>query len=165
MFGLIKKYSVHMCSEVKGIITLNGNPVESVLINRSLKFAHKIEKEDQVITVSDGTFNMPEVVVESKIPGDMFSHEVTYQLITAIHGGEEYELWNSELRGIDEPDEYKQKLSSLNADLVSPNVDFIFPNHAHENLDFYGSTICRWESDFEIYETEDDDTDYFKDFK
>ena len=77
------------------------------------------------ISGDTGTFNMPEVVVESKIPGDMFSHEVTYQLITAIHGGEEYELWNSELRGIDEPDEYKQKLSSLNADLVSPNVDFI----------------------------------------
>ena len=77
----------------------------------------------------------------------MFSHEVTYQLITAVYEGEEYELWNSELRGIDEPNEYKQKLSSLNADLVSPNVDFIFPNHANENLDFYGSTICRWESD------------------
>ena len=44
MFGLIKKYDVHMYSEVKGIITLNGNPVEGVLINRSLKFAHKIEK-------------------------------------------------------------------------------------------------------------------------
>lgn len=48
MFGLIKKYDVHMCSEVKGVITLNVNPVEGVLINRSLKFAHKIEKEDQI---------------------------------------------------------------------------------------------------------------------
>mgnify|MGYP006910663616 CR=1 FL=1 len=43
-----------MCSEVKGVITLNGNPVAGVLINRSLKLAHKIEKEDQVITASDG---------------------------------------------------------------------------------------------------------------
>lgn len=33
-----------MCSEVKGIITLNGNPVEGVLINRTLEFAHKVEK-------------------------------------------------------------------------------------------------------------------------
>ena len=45
MFGLIKKYDVHMCSEVKGIITLNGNPVEGVLINRSLKFAHKMKNK------------------------------------------------------------------------------------------------------------------------
>ncbi|MEL0634493.1 DUF6795 domain-containing protein [Pseudoalteromonas carrageenovora] len=66
MFGLIKKYDVHMCSEVKGIITLNGNPVEGVTINRSLKFAHKIEKEDQVITASDGTFYMPEVVINKQ---------------------------------------------------------------------------------------------------
>lgn len=34
-----------MCSEVKG-----------ALINRNMKFAHKIEKEDQVITVPDGSF-------------------------------------------------------------------------------------------------------------
>ncbi|MFK3863688.1 transthyretin-like family protein [Pseudoalteromonas rhizosphaerae] len=44
-FWLNKKYSVHMCSEVKG-----------ALIKRSLKFAHKIEKEDQVITALDGSF-------------------------------------------------------------------------------------------------------------
>ena len=164
MFGLIKKYSVHMCSEVKGVITLNDNPVEGVLINRSLKFAHKIEKEDQVITASDGTFNMPEVVVESKIPGDMFSHEVTYQLITAIHGGEEYELWSSKLNGIKERSEYKYKLSSLNADLESTEVNFTFPNYDNPNLEFDASSICRWEHDFEIYEIEDSE-DYFKDFR
>ncbi|CAM3150852.1 hypothetical protein PAT01_39380 [Pseudoalteromonas atlantica] len=47
MFGLIKKYSVHMCSEVKGVITLNGNPVAGVLINRSLKFVHNVIKNKQ----------------------------------------------------------------------------------------------------------------------
>ena len=34
-----------MCSEVKG-----------ALIKRSLKFVHKMEKEDQVITAPDGSF-------------------------------------------------------------------------------------------------------------
>ena len=164
MFGLIKKYSVHMCSEVKGVLTLNGAPVEGALIKRNLLFAHKVEKEDQVTTGYDGSFYLPEVVIDSKIPGDMFSHELTYQVIRAIYDNEEYELWNSELRGIDEYEEYKQKLFSLNADLISPNVEFLFPNHNNPNLGFYGSTICRWDNDFEIYENEDNDADYFKDF-
>ena len=163
MFGLIKKYDVHMCSEVKGIITLNGNPVEGVLINRTLEFAHKVEKEDQVTTAPDGSFYLPEVVIESKIPGDMFSHEVTYQAISAVYAEKKYKLWGSKLRGISEPSEYKQKLSSLNADLDSTEVNFVFPNHENPNLEFDGSSICRWEHDFEIYEIEDSE-DYFKDF-
>ena len=85
MFGLIKKFDVHMCSEVKGVITLKGKPVEGAVIIRNLKFAHRVEKEDQVLTAADGSFFMPEVVIDSKIPGDMFSHEVTYQYITVLY--------------------------------------------------------------------------------
>ena len=164
MFGLIKKYDVHMCSEVKGVITLKGKPVEGAVILRNLKFAHRVEKEDQVLTAADGSFFMPEVVIDSKIPGDMFSHEVTYQYITVLYNSSEYELWNCELVGIEERNEYKEKLNSLIADLSSQNVDFIFTNHSNKNLNFYGSTICRWKNDFEIYENEDD-TDHFKDFR
>ena len=96
-----------MCSEVKGILTLHGEPVEGALIKRNLNFAHKVQEEDQITTASDGSFYLPEVVIESKIPGDMFSHEVTYQAITAVYKGEEYDLWNSKLSGINELNEYK----------------------------------------------------------
>ncbi|MBH0059457.1 hypothetical protein I6F65_21220 [Pseudoalteromonas sp. SWXJZ94C] len=68
MFGLIKKYSVHMCSEVKGVLTLKGAPVEGALIKRNLLFANKVEKEDQVTTGYDGSFYLPEVVIDSKKP-------------------------------------------------------------------------------------------------
>ena len=163
MFGLVKTYSVHMCSEVEGAVTLHGEPVENAIIKRSLKFAHKVEKEDVVTTDSTGAFYLPAVVIDSKIPGDMFSHEVTLQLITVEHKGETFELWNSKLAGISEPIEYKQKLLSLNGDLTTPKVNFAFPNYADENLEFCASSICRWQNDFEIYET-DDGIDLFKDF-
>ena len=164
MFGLIKKYDVHMCSEVKGVLTLNGEPIEGALINRHLNFAHKLEKDDEVRTASDGSFYLPEVIIESKIPGDMFSHDVTYQRITAVYKDEEYELWNSKFTGISELNEYKQKLACLNGDLASSEVNFVFPNNSNEHLEFNGSGICRWENDFETYEVEDSE-DYFKDFR
>ena len=51
----------------------------------------------------------------------------------------------------------------MNGDLASTEVHFVFPNNNHENLEFNGSGICRWENDFETYEVEDSE-DYFKDF-
>ena len=60
--------------------------------------------------------------------------------------------------------ENEDKLSSLNADLESTEVNFTFPNYDNPNLEFDASSICRWEHDFEIYEIEDSE-DYFKDFR
>lgn len=162
MFGLFRKYDVHMCSEVRGMVTLNGKPVSGALVKRHLKFAYKIEKEDEAETDFDGVFFLPEVSIESKIPGDMFSQESTSQLITVEYGGEKYDLWSSKLPSINEPDEYREKLSSLNGALENKRVNFAFPNHSDENLEYCASSICRWEKDFEIYKV-DDGIDYFKD--
>lgn len=161
MFGLFGQYDVHMCSEVRGVITLNGKPVSGALIKRHLKFAYKIEKEDEVETDSDGGFFLPEVKIESKIPSDIFSQESTSQHITVEYGGEEYDLWSSKLPSINEPSEYRKKLSSLKGELESERVNFSFPNYSDDNLEYCASSICRWEKDFEIYKV-DDDIDYFK---
>ncbi|MDO6610177.1 hypothetical protein Q4601_00390 [Shewanella sp. 1_MG-2023] len=163
MFGLIKSFDVHMCSEVKGIVLLDGNPVVGAVINRNLEFAYKVEKEDVTVTDSEGQFYLPAINIKSKIPGDMFSHETTSQFITVTYDGETYVLWNSSLRGITELVEYKNKLASLDCDLLSSKVHFSFPNLTNRNLDFSGSGICHWETDFEIYEV-DDGIDYFENF-
>ncbi|SBS31927.1 hypothetical protein MSP8886_02283 [Marinomonas spartinae] len=162
MFGLFKTYDVHMCSEVKGVLTLDGSPLGGIVVNRYLKFAYKLEKEDQTITNQDGSFYLPEVKIQSKIPGDMFSQESTFQLITVNYSDKSYELWRSKFPGLVELSEYKKKLSCLNGDLSSEKVNFAFQNDTDENLEFSASSICRWENDFEVYQI-NDDTDYFKD--
>ncbi|OBT11158.1 hypothetical protein A9267_00455 [Shewanella sp. UCD-FRSSP16_17] len=163
MFGLVKNFDVHMCSEVKGVVLLDGKPVTGAVINRSLEFAYKVEKEDLTKTDTDGRFYLPAININSKIPGDMFSQETTSQYITVTYKDETYVLWSINLRGITELVEYKSKLASLNCDLLSSKVHFTIPNLKNRNLDFSGSGICRWEKDFEIYEV-DDGIDYFENF-
>ena len=41
MFGLLKTYDVHMCSEVKGKVLLNGKSVVGAKISRKLNYIHK----------------------------------------------------------------------------------------------------------------------------
>ena len=77
MFGLLKTYDVHMCSEVKGQIFLNGKPVVGAKITRKLNYIHKFVENDETQTDENGNFYMPEVNLSSKKPGDMFVHNLS----------------------------------------------------------------------------------------
>ncbi|WP_432402136.1 DUF6795 domain-containing protein [Shewanella sp. MF05960] len=161
MFGLLKTYDVHMCSEVKGQVLVNGKPVVGAKVTRQLKYIHKFVENDETRTDENGEFSMPEVNLSSKKPGDMFVHNFTEQQIELFHDGKSYLLWRSSVIGIEESPEVKEKLATLNADLTSKEVDFTFPNKRNRNLEFDGSSICRWETDFDVYELNDDEEDFF----
>ena len=161
MFGLIKKYNVHMCSEVKGIVTLDGEPVEGAKILRELSYADDVIEADETETDNNGYFLMPVVTITSKKPGDMFVHDVVKQHINVLYEGNTYKLWKTRLLGIEPFAEVEEKLTSLNGDLSNSEVQFTFPNKQNPNLEFDGVSICRWDNDFEIFELIDDDTQFF----
>jgi len=161
MVGLMKKYDVHMCSEVKGCILNNGEPVNGARIRRELTYAHSVVEIDETVTDANGYFSMPEILITSKKPGDMFVHDVVLQRITILSNEETYVLWNTKQLGIEPFKEIEEKLLTLNGDLSSQEVRFTFPNKKNPSLEFDGLSICRWENDFEVFELEDDGTQFF----
>ncbi|MEO3681788.1 DUF6795 domain-containing protein [Shewanella vesiculosa] len=161
MFGLLKKYDVHMCSEVKGQVLLNGKPVVGAKVIRELSYIHQVENNDETLTDESGCFFMPKVSISSKKPGDMFVNDTVIQKISVCNDNSTFLLWHSRLGGITEFEEVKEKLTSLNCDLNNKEVLFTFPNKTNENLEFDGESICRWEKDFDIYELNDEDEDFF----
>ncbi|TCI01771.1 hypothetical protein EZV61_15995 [Corallincola luteus] len=161
MFGLLKKYDVHLCPVVQGRITLHDKPISGVPVKRWLYYIDEIERVDTTETDSDGRFSFPEVTIRSKLPGDIFTVSRTQQKITTTHEDLDYTLWEADLSGIKALPEYSEKLGTLICDLSSNEVNFTFPNHSNPNREYDATSICRWENDFEIYVIEDDGTEFF----
>lgn len=154
MFGLFKTYDVHLCPEVKGQLVLKGEPVAGVTITRSLIFWDEDPRVDTTESDENGHFSFPDVVIQSKKPGDMFVQERTRQEIFAEVNGQKYLLWLSTLQGYEERPEYGRKLASLNCDLDFNVAKFEFKNDQTSDPDsqLFAAGICRWEEDFEIFE-------------
>ena len=49
MFGLFKKYDVHLCPEVKGRILDHGKPVEGLVVKRWLFYVDEINRCSEVV--------------------------------------------------------------------------------------------------------------------
>ncbi len=152
MFGLFKRYDVHLCPAVAGRITDNGVPLAAVTVQRELVYADNKVRRDKVTTDADGRFSLPERNIRSSLPGNMFAHDHTWQLISLEHDGRVLTLWNVVHKGIAPTPEFDAKLRSLNADIRDPLVGFGFRNNTVPELPFGGETICRWDSDFEVIE-------------
>ena len=150
MFGIFKKYDVHLCPEVKGRILDHGKPVEGLEVKRWLVYTDEIEREDSSFTDANGEFYFPEKNIRSKLPGRWFVESLTTQVIYVQVNEGTIQLWNATLLGRDPNSAYEKKLNSLNCDLKNPAVNFEFENPTGGKK-FYARGICRWNDDFEIY--------------
>ncbi len=164
MFGFLKNYDIEMSPEVQGRLTDAGNPVAGVTITRSLRYSDGTERSDETQTDSQGQFEFPAVTIQSGRPGSIFGVDYIHQQIEASHSGQTFHLWRSVFYGIQMPPEYLEKLASLNGDLIDREASFSFPNRAKPDSEYSASGICRWDSNFEIYEfeEEEDDEEYYK---
>ena len=148
MFGLFKKYDVHLCPEVKGRILDHGKPVEGLEVKRWLHYVDEIEREDRTFTNSNGEFYFPEKNIRSRLPGRMFVENLTRQSIYIELNNEKLPLWHSTLRGRFTDTAYSKKLNSLYCDLKNTAVNFEFENPSG-GMEYYARSICRWNDDFE----------------
>lgn len=85
MFGFGKKYDVFLCPEVKGSISIDGEPVEGLTIMREVIYddAHV----ETVKTEEDGSFYFPPLTVQSSTPGKAFDETRTRQVLVTEYEG------------------------------------------------------------------------------
>ena len=150
MFGLFKKYDVHLCPEVKGKVLDNGEPVSNLTVHRWLCYTDEVEREDSAITNIKGEFYLPECKIRSKLPGRAFVESITNQLIYIEHKDEKIPLWQAVLEGRQPLEAFNYKLEALNCDLSNPIVTFEFKSDFSQRT-YSARGICRWENDFQIY--------------
>ena len=162
-------YKVHLCPEVKGQVSENGQPLINAKIERLLCFSDGKYVEDFAYTDDKGYFSLPEVNIRSNQPAVPFAELFTSQIITLIHEGTKYILWTSRLSGTKYRHEYAKKLSCLKADISDEEVSFFFRNDEVEGYKLSAGGIARWDEDFEVIdldsyyglsEIESDDEDH-----
>jgi len=150
MFGFFKKYDAHLCSAVSGRILEQGKPLAGVKIERELRYIDEKKRRDHTLTDENGCFRLPAVNIRSKAPGWLFCEQMTGQTIGFFYKNEFYKLWGTFLSGTESITAYDTKLSSLYADIVNPPVFFTFENIELPHVPYGASSICRWDTDFEI---------------
>ncbi|NHH90416.1 DUF6795 domain-containing protein [Pseudoalteromonas sp. MB47] len=143
-------YKVHLCPEVTGHLTNNGEPLPNVKIERGLYFSDGKVRKDNTYTDSRGYFNFPEWEIRSDQPGFPFAEIFTNQIICTNYNSQEYLLWRSTLTDIQPRHEFTYKLSTLNADIKDEQICFNFKNTLHPHAPLRASSIVRWETDFDI---------------
>lgn len=150
MFGCFKKYDVHLCSSVSGTILNKSKPLVGIKVERELYYIDDKTREDSTITDENGYFTLPAINVRSKSPGSWLCEAKTTQVIGIELNNIYYKLWSTSLNGTEAVSAYDKKLSQLNADISNDLVYFTFENAEIPHVPHSASSICRWESDFEI---------------
>ena len=142
MFGFFKRYDVHLSPEVRGQITLDGQPLANIEIERILDY----DKEYFDTTLSDenGKFYFPEKSIKSTRPGQMLDETRTRQVIGLTHHEKRYLLWYTTTSSLAPEKVIVDKLTNLSCDLSNPEERYEIP--IHEDPSFYHViiSICRW---------------------
>ncbi len=143
LFGLMQKHHVHLCSQVRGSVTLKGKPIAGIEIKRSLSYADE-EQIDITKTDEQGSFAFEEKSIRSRLPGNILHQPVVRQIVYLKYEGEHYVLWYANQRGIEPIPGYTARLLQLNAELTTEEQVYEIENH-DSLLHPYGVTsICRW---------------------
>ncbi len=94
---------VVLFSAVRGVVTLKGQPVSGVTLERETEWTWGKENiRDTATTGSDGKFAFP-AVKRRMLLGKLLPHEpAVFQRILIHHGGKEYRVWIMDKRNYDE---------------------------------------------------------------
>lgn len=142
MFGFGKKYDVLLCPEVKGSISINGQPVEGLTIMREVIYDDPHVETAE--TREDGSFYFPPLNVRSSTPGKAFDETRTRQVLVTEYQGEKYVLWVYATDAIEEEPVIAEKLSNLNCDLSNEKTQHHFQIPDHPSFTHNIISICRW---------------------
>lgn len=142
MFGFGKKYDVFLCPEVKGVISINGEPVAGLTIMREVIYDDP--HVETVETEVDGSFYFPPLTVRSSTPGKAFDETRTRQVLVTEYKGEKYVLWVYATDAIEEEPVIAEKLANLNCDLSNEKIHHHFTIPDHPSFTHNIISICRW---------------------
>jgi len=144
MFGLFKKYDVHLSPEVHGVITNQGEPVTGLTVFRGLTYGDDKELVDETITDSKGIFYFAEKNIRSRKPGSMFDESSIRQTIDVDYHDEKYIIWYTEPIGIEPNEALTERLKELNCDLTNSQDEFEFSSYEYPQTGYLVHSICRW---------------------
>lgn len=140
--GFGKKTEVHLSPEVKGVVTLNGTPVEGAGVVKTLDFDQ--EYRDEQITDKDGRFAFPEKNIRSERPNTMLDETRVRQIVTVTYKGQKYLLWYATPGTIHRRAAVTRKLSLMYGELTSPETEQGFENVEKPQFPHSAFSVCRW---------------------
>ena len=144
MFGLFKKYDVHLSPEVHGTITNQGKPVVGLEVFRGLTYVGDEELIDKTVTDNQGVFYFTEKNIRSRRPGSMFHEARIRQIIDVDYQDVRYLLWATVMTGIAPNAAVSKKLTQLNCDLNDSEEYYEFNNIEYPDNAHGVESICRW---------------------
>ncbi|MBU2870473.1 hypothetical protein KO502_07170 [Colwellia sp. E2M01] len=144
MFGLFKKYDVHLSPEVHGVITKEGKPVVGLTVFRGLTYGDDKELVDEAITDNKGRFSFEEKNIRSRKPGSMFDESRIRQVIVAKAENKQYMLWYTQAIGIEPNKALTEHLKKLNCELENSEEKIRFNSYEYPQAGYLVHSICRW---------------------
>lgn len=144
MFGLFKKYDVHLSPEVHGTITNQGKPVVGLEVFRGLTYGDDKEMVDSTSTDSEGRFSFTEKNIRSRKPGSMFDESRIRQVIVAKGENKEYMLWYTQSIGFEPNKALTEHLKKLNCELGNSEEKIRFNSYEYPQAGYLVHSICRW---------------------
>lgn len=142
MFGLFKKYDVHLSPEVRGQIMEGGKPVAGLKVSRSLTYGE--ERIDHTHTDEQGRFEFPVKWIRSGIPGRPMDETRNRQIVYAEREGKQFLLWYAVTDSIEPEAVVREKLGSMRCDLNTPEELQHFEMAEHPGFTHDVMSICRW---------------------
>ena len=132
-----KEEEVVLFSEMEGHITLNGEPVKNVKIERRINWKDDIGETDYVTTDDKGYFLLPEIKQMIKLSG--FTQFVVGQEIKIETNGNEYFIWSMGKRT-------KNKYGELNGKPKNFKCELNDDDQPHRLESGLLMTKCKWDS-------------------
>ncbi|MCF6234946.1 MAG: DUF4198 domain-containing protein [Gammaproteobacteria bacterium] len=131
MFGLFKKYDVHLSPEVHGVITEKGKAVVGLEVFRGLTYGDEKELVDKTTTDAEGKFSFTEKIIRSRKPGSMFDESTIRQTIDVDYQGEKYILWYTHAIGFEPNLALTERLDNLSCELTNSEEEFEFDSYEY----------------------------------
>ncbi|MFC1750926.1 DUF6795 domain-containing protein [Pseudomonadota bacterium] len=116
--AFFESMKINLFSDMKGIVTLNGEPVDGAVIKRLAKPSNKKEFRDQTVTDAEGRFELPVMETSSFLKLLPMDSSV-YQMVTIEYLGNIYEAWKLSAAS----DKYKGELNSDEMIGTSDEID------------------------------------------
>jgi len=144
MFGLFKKYDVHLSPEVHGVITNDGAPVVGLKVFRGLTYGDDKELIDETLTDDEGRFSFPEKNIRSRKPGSMFDESRIRQVVFTKKENKDFMLWYTQAIGINPNKALTERLEKLHCELTDSEEQFEFDSVEYPQAGYLVHSICRW---------------------
>lgn len=141
MFGWLKRYDVHLCPEVRGIISNNGEPLAGLRVYRELDYDRAYS--DSAITDAQGRFFFAEKNIRSCLPGNMLDQSTVRQVLSVDYQQKTYLLWYSSTPSLQPHSAFQQALSDLQCELSSPEQHMVFANEEYPDHPLGVVGICK----------------------